>query len=80
MTGQSYSIRHLLKVAFKCVGIDDWQKYIKTDSRFLRPAEVDDLIADYSKAKKVLGWEPKTSFEEMITKMVDNDIKILSKK
>ena len=79
-TGQSYSIRHLLKVAFKCVGIDDWQKYIKTDSRFLRPAEVDDLIADYSKAKKVLGWEPKTSFEEMITKMVDNDIKILSKK
>ena len=79
-TGKSYSIRDLLRVSFECIGIDDWQKYVKTDKSFLRPAEVDNLIADYSKTKRVLGWEPKTKFEDMIAKMVANDIEILNKK
>ena len=73
-TGRNHSIKDFLNTAFKCVGIDDWPKYIKQDPRFMRPSEVDHLIGDYSKAESILGWKPKTSFEELVKIMVNNDI------
>ncbi len=73
-TGQDYSVKDFLKIAFEVVGISDWNKYVVIDKRFYRPAEVDVLRGDYSKANKELGWKPKTSIEEMIKKMVHSDI------
>ena len=73
-TGQKHSIRDFLDQAFKCVGIEDWSSHVVQHEKYFRPAEVDFLIGDYSKAKTKLGWEPKTSFEEMVQKMVTNDI------
>jgi GDPmannose 4,6-dehydratase len=73
-TGKTWSIKQLLEVAFGSVNLD-WQKYVEFDQQFMRPAEVDLLVADPAKAKKVLGWEPKTSFEKMIEIMVQEDIK-----
>ncbi len=77
-TGEKHSIRDFLDAAFKCIGITDWNSYIKQDPRFMRPAEVDVLRGDYTKAKTYLGWEPKTSFNELVEKMVLNDINLLS--
>lgn len=74
-TGQSFSVEEFLNIAFLNIGITDWTKYVQIDSAFIRPAEVDILCGDSSKAKKVLGWEPKVTFPQMITKMVSNDIK-----
>ena len=77
-TNETRTIREFLDEAFLCIGIIDWTKFIKQDPKFMRPAEVDVLRGDYSKAKNSLGWEPKVSFTEMIKRMVDNDIKLLS--
>ena len=77
-TGETYSIKDFLNVAFSEVGIFDWEKYVGQDPRFMRPAEVDVLRGDSSKAHKELGWKPKTSFEELVSKMVSNDIERLS--
>jgi len=77
-TGKSYSIKRFLTKAFNCVGIADWERYVVQDPRFLRPAEVDVLIGDCSKANRVLGWKTKVSFDEMVSRMVANDIKLLS--
>lgn len=76
-TGIMRSIKDFLKEAFEVVGITDWQKYIRKDMKFFRPAEVDVLRGDASKANIKLGWYPKTPFKEWVKKMVDNDIKIL---
>lgn len=76
-TGKVHTIKDLLKCAFNHIGISDWEKYIKKDERFYRPAEVDVLIGDYNKAKNILKWEPKINFENMIKRMVDNDLKIV---
>jgi GDPmannose 4,6-dehydratase len=76
-TGEKHSIRDFLDAAFKCVGIDDWSGYIKQDPRFMRPAEVDVLRGDGSKAKKELGWSPRTNFNELVQKMVKNDLNLL---
>jgi GDPmannose 4,6-dehydratase len=77
-TNEKHSIREFLDIAFKHIGIDDWSGYVKQDPRFMRPAEVDVLRGDYTKAEKELGWTPETSFEDLVKIMVDNDIKILS--
>jgi GDPmannose 4,6-dehydratase len=77
-TGKDYTIREFLNYAFQHVGITDWSDYVKQDDRFMRPAEVAVLCGDSTKAKDKLGWKPKTSFKDMISKMVDNDIRILS--
>lgn len=77
-TGTTYSVEDFIKIAFDYVGIKDWQSYININANFYRPAEVDVLRGDYSKAKKELNWYPKTSFVSMIHKMIDNDIKILN--
>ena len=79
-TGKMHSIRYFLNKAFECIGVGDWSEYVKYDKRFLRPVEVDELVGDYQKAQDVLGWAPKVSLEEMIKKMVENDIKILGGK
>lgn len=76
-TGISHSIKQFLDIAFQRVGIIDWGKYVKQDPKFMRPAEIDVLCGDSTKAKKILGWYPKTSFEEMVNRMVDNDVKLL---
>lgn len=73
-TGKTHAVRDLVTVAFSHVGLD-WEKYVKLDPRFLRPAEVDLLIGDPSKAKAALGWEPAVDFEGLITMMVDADIR-----
>jgi GDPmannose 4,6-dehydratase len=73
-TGETHSIQELLDVAFTEVGIANWRKLVKQDPRFLRPAEVDLLIGDATKAREVLGWKPTVGFEELITMMVRNDI------
>jgi len=73
-TGETHSIERLLEVAFDAAGIEDWRPLIKQDPRFMRPAEVDLLIGDPQKAKDVLGWEPKVSFEELVRMMVENDL------
>ncbi|MGY1774069.1 GDP-mannose 4,6-dehydratase [Blastococcus sp. SYSU D00813] len=73
-TGETHSIRELLDVAFAHVGIDDWEPYVVLNPELLRPAEVDLLIGDSSKARATLGWEPKVGFEEMVRMMVDADL------
>jgi len=78
-TNEKYSVREFLTEAFKVVGIKDWSSYVVQDPKYMRPAEVDVLLGDYSKAKQNLGWSPKTSFKELVRVMVENDIKLLSK-
>ncbi len=73
-TGETHSIREFLDIAFARVGVDDWSGSVVVDPRFFRPAEVDLLIGDASKARTRLGWEPKVSFEELVTMMVDADL------
>ena len=77
-TGETHSIRDFLDVAFQEIGIIDWEKYVGQDPRFMRPAEVDVLRGDSTKAYKELGWKPKTSFRGLVEKMVKNDIERLS--
>ncbi|MBP9903775.1 MAG: GDP-mannose 4,6-dehydratase [Verrucomicrobiota bacterium] len=75
-TNETHSVREFLEVAFAHAGLD-WQKYVEIDARYHRPAEVELLIGDASKAKRKLGWEPKTKFEELAKLMVDADIELL---
>ena len=76
-TNKKYSVREFLTEAFKVVGIEDWSSYVVQDPRYIRPAEVDVLLGDYSKAKQNLGWSPKTSFKDLVRIMVENDINLL---
>jgi GDPmannose 4,6-dehydratase len=75
-TGVSHSVRDLVETAFSHVGLD-WARYVRTDPRHMRPAEVDVLTADPSKARAELGWEPKVSFRELVGMMVDADLERL---
>lgn len=75
-TNETHSIREFLDVAFGHAGLD-WKKYVEIDPRYYRPAEVDLLIGDYTKAKRQLGWEPKTRFADLARLMVDADIQLL---
>ncbi len=77
-TGETHSVREFLEVAFAHAGLD-WQKHVEIDPRYFRPAEVDLLIGDASKAKGKLGWEPKTKFVDLVKLMVDADIELLRK-
>ena len=73
-TEETHSIRELLDRAFAAVGIEDWSGYVKQDPRFMRPAEVDLLIGDSTKAREKLGWTPKVDFPSLVTMMVESDI------
>jgi len=78
-TGKTHSVREFLEEAFKYVGMD-YKKYVEFDERYLRPAEVDMLIGDAGKAKKQLGWAPKTTFKELVKIMVDADVEELNRR
>jgi GDPmannose 4,6-dehydratase len=76
-TGETHSVRRFCEIAFGHVGLK-WEDHVKIDEKFMRPAEVDLLIGDPAKAEKVLGWKRKVSFEDLVTMMVDADVKALS--
>jgi GDPmannose 4,6-dehydratase len=73
-TGETHTISELLTLAFAAAGIDDWKGLVESDARFTRPAEVDILTGDASKARDVLGWKPKVDFAELVRMMVENDL------
>jgi GDPmannose 4,6-dehydratase len=75
-TGETWSIRQLCEVAFGAAGLD-WQDHVKVDEKFYRPAEVDHLVGDASKAEKVLGWRRTTDFKEMVEEMVESDLSMV---
>jgi GDPmannose 4,6-dehydratase len=75
-TGETHSVRELLEVAFEYVGLD-YRDHVRVDERFLRPADVDQLVGDATKARQKLGWEPEVTFEELIRMMVDADLELL---
>lgn len=72
-TGESHSVREFVELAFREVGLN-WEDYVKVDSKLFRPTEVDYLVGDYSKARRVLGWEPSIKFEELVKMMVKADV------
>jgi GDPmannose 4,6-dehydratase len=75
-TGETHSVRELCEAAFCHVGLD-WREYVVEDPKFYRPAEVDLLISDPGKARRVLGWEPEVDFRSLVQMMVDADLKLL---
>jgi GDPmannose 4,6-dehydratase len=75
-TGETHSIEEFLTLAFQEVGLDDWRNYVRQDPRFFRPAEVDLLIGDPSKAREKLGWVPEVDFPSLVSMMVQNDLRI----
>jgi GDPmannose 4,6-dehydratase len=77
-TGESHSVRELVEVAFERVNLD-WKRYVRLDPKFLRPAEVDHLIGDASKAREALGWQPEIDFPALVRMMVDADVERLSR-
>jgi GDPmannose 4,6-dehydratase len=78
-TGKTHTVRDFLTLAFREIGINDWTNYVKSTSDNMRPAEVDYLRGDYSKAKNILGWEPKHSLEQIVQIMVKTDLERLGK-
>jgi GDPmannose 4,6-dehydratase len=76
-TGVTHSVEELVERAFGVAGLD-WRDHVTVDAAFVRPAEVDQLCADPAKAAAELGWEPKIGFDELITMMVESDLKLLS--
>ena len=77
-TGETHSVREFLGLAFGRAGLD-WQEFVKIDQRYFRPAEVDLLLADPTKAKTELGWAPKVGFEELVNRMVDSDLELAAR-
>jgi len=75
-TGETHSIRELCQEAFGYVGLD-WEEYVAQDPRYMRPAEVDLLVGDASKARRALGWEPEIDFRELVRMMVDSDLELV---
>jgi len=76
-SGETHSVREFCERAFSRAGLD-WERYVRTDERFYRPAEVDLLVGDSSKARRELGWEPRHTFEQLVDEMVDADLRALS--
>jgi GDPmannose 4,6-dehydratase len=74
-TGEHRTVRELVATAFGMVGLD-WEQYVEIDQAFIRPAEVNDLQGDSSKARQELGWQPTISFEELIREMLENDLNL----
>jgi GDPmannose 4,6-dehydratase len=75
-TGETYQVREFVRQAFEVVGIDDWERYVRKDDKFLRPSEVDLLVGDASKAEQVLGWKREVTFPELVTRMVEHDLQV----
>ena len=79
-TGETHSIEEFLTLAFDKVGLGDWKPYVRHDSKFLRPAEVDLLIGDPAKANAKLGWQPEENFEQLVAMMVEHDLEYESRR
>jgi GDPmannose 4,6-dehydratase len=77
-TGETYSVRDFLDVAFEHLGLN-WRDFVDIDAKYYRPAEVDLLVGDSSKAKKKLGWEPKIKFQDLVREMVDHEVNAISR-
>ncbi|MBQ4198240.1 MAG: GDP-mannose 4,6-dehydratase, partial [Kiritimatiellae bacterium] len=77
-TGEMHSVKEFLELAFAQVGLD-WEKYVDYDARYTRPTEVDQLLGDATKARTLLGWEPKVKFRDLVKMMVDADLKLAEK-
>lgn len=75
-TGETHSVREFTELAFAQIGIENWRDYVRTDPAFFRPAEVDLLVADASKARQALGWSPRVTFPELVRLMVEADIEL----
>ena len=74
-TGNQHTVRDVLDIAFNRAGISDWSLYVKSDQRYIRPAELNSLLGSSDKAKRQLGWAPKMTFKELIETMTDEDLK-----
>ena len=74
-TGRTHTVRELVRTAFAMVGIDDWEPYVRQDDRYVRPADVESLVGDASKARRVLAWEPTVNFTQLISMMVEHDLR-----
>ena len=79
-TGETHAVSEFVSLAFTAVGIDDWESYVRIDQRFFRPAEVDLLVGDASKARSQLGWQPEVSFQDLVTMMVEHDLELEKQK
>ncbi|MGB1734702.1 MAG: GDP-mannose 4,6-dehydratase, partial [Acidimicrobiales bacterium] len=79
-TGETHAVSEFVSLAFAAVGIDDWESYVRIDQRFFRPAEVDLLVGDASKARSQLGWQPEVSFQDLVTMMVEHDLELEKQK
>jgi GDPmannose 4,6-dehydratase len=77
-TGETYQVKEFVRRAFESVGLDDWERYVRRDPKFLRPADVDLLVGDPTKARVDLGWQREVSFAELVKRMVDHDLLIES--
>lgn len=77
-TGETHSVREFVEIAFSHVGLD-YKKHVEIKQNFFRPAEVDLLVAEITKAKKILGWKPKVNFVDLIKMMVDSDLELQKK-
>jgi GDPmannose 4,6-dehydratase len=77
-TGETYQVKEFVRLAFEAAGVEDWERYVRQDPKFLRPAEVDLLVGDSTKAHTKLGWKREVSFPELVKKMVDHDLAIES--
>ena len=77
-TGETHTVKEFLEIAFNYIDLD-FEQFVQTSDKYLRPNEVDYLLGDPTKAKTILGWEPKTSFDELVTGMVEHDLKYVSK-
>jgi GDPmannose 4,6-dehydratase len=77
-TGRQHSVREFAELAFDRVGLD-WRRHVESEESRFRPADVDTLCGDSGKARKVLGWEPEVSFEELVAMMVDHDMDVVAR-
>ena len=75
-TGETHAVSEFVALAFAAADIDDWEPYVRIDPKFFRPAEVDLLVGDATKAKTQLGWEPKVSFPDLVRIMVEHDLRV----
>ena len=73
-TGESHSVEEFLSIASEYAGTGDWKEYVQIDKKNMRPTDIEELLGDPSKAKKILNWKPKTSFNELVKMMVDHDL------
>jgi GDPmannose 4,6-dehydratase len=76
-TGVAHSVRDFVEAAFRAAGIDDWERRVSLDQRFVRPSDAPELVGDASRARELLGWAPRVGFDEVVARMVRHDLALL---